>query len=94
MFVYSPFFKPMFWIIMGLMYALTIAGAPVWAEDLGLQMTWWKWILAALWYALLSFSFAGGFTFMGEEEPGAWWKFLGFHLTITVIFGAIVWALI
>lgn len=94
MFAYSPFFKPTFWIIMGLIYAMTAMGAPIWAEDLGLQMTWWKWVLVSLWYILLSFSFAGSFTFMGEKEPGAWWKFLGFHLIITIIFGLIVWLLI
>ena len=94
MITYSPFFKPVFWIVMGLIYAVTIAGAPVWAEDLGLQMTWWKWILASLCYILLSFTFAGSFTLLGEKEPGAWYKFLGFHLILTIIFGAIVWSLI
>ena len=59
MFAYSPFFKPIFWVIMGLIYTMTALGAPIWAEDLGLQMSWWKWILAALWYILLNFSFAG-----------------------------------
>ena len=94
MITYSPFFKPIFWIIMGFVYSMTIAGAPLWAEDLGLQMTWWKWILVALWYVLLSFTFAGSFTLLGEKEPGAWYKFLGFHLIITIIFGVIVWSLI
>lgn len=94
MITYSPFFKPVFWIIMGFVYSMTIAGAPLWAEDLGLQMTWWKWILVALWYVLLSFTFAGSFTLLGEKEPGAWYKFLGFHLIITIIFGVIVWSLI
>ena len=37
---YSPFFKPIFWTIMGLIYALTVFGAPIWAQDLGLHMTW------------------------------------------------------
>ena len=94
MITYSPFFKPVFWIIMGLVYSMTIAGAPLWAEDLGLHMTWWKWVLATLWYVLLSFTFAASFTLLGEKEPGAWYKFLGFHLIITIIFGVIVWSLI
>ena len=94
MIAYSPFFKPIFWVIMGLIYTLTALGAPIWAEDLGLQMSWWKWILAALWYILINFSFAGSLTLMGEKEPGAWYKFLGFHLIITIIFGAIIWSLI
>ena len=86
---YSTFFKPIFWTVMGLLYALIIAAAPVWARDMGLQMSWWKWILAAVWYALLSFTFAGSFTLMGEREPGAWYRFLGFNLIITIIVGVI-----
>jgi len=94
MIIYSPFFKPIFWIILGLLYALTIAGMPIWAEDLGIQMAWWKWILAALWYVLLSFTFAGSFTLLGEKEPQAWYKFLGANLIITIIVGVIFWFLI
>jgi hypothetical protein len=94
MIIYSPFFKPIFWIIMGLMYAMTLAGAPLWAEDLGLQMSWWKWLIIILWYAILNFSFAGAFTLLGEKEPGAWYKFLGFHLIIMAAFGFVVWFLI
>lgn len=87
MIIYSPFFKPVFWIIMGLLYALIIAGAPLWAQDLDLQMTWWKWMLSALWYGLLSFTFAGGFTLLGEKEPAAWYKFIRFHMIIVIISG-------
>ena len=90
---YSTFFKPIFWTLMGLFYALIIAGAGIWAQDLGLQMTWWKWLLAAIWYALLSYTFAGGFTLLAEKEPGAWYRFLGFHLIITIILGIGLWYL-
>ena len=79
---------------MGLICALIIAGAPIWAQDLGLQMNWWKWLLAAIWYGLLSYSFAGGFTLLGEKEPGAWYKFMGFHLIITIILGVGLWYLL
>ena len=34
--------------------ALIIAGATVWARDLGLSMTGWKWLLSGIWYGLLS----------------------------------------
>ena len=73
---------------MGLLYALIIAGVPLWAHDLGLNMTWWKWILSALWYGLLSFTFAGGFTLMGEKEPGACYKFIKFNMIIVIVSGA------
>jgi hypothetical protein len=94
MFAYSTIFKPLFWMAMGLIYALIVAGAPIWAQDLGMQMNWWKWILAALWYILLSFGLAGGFTLMGEKEPGAWYKFMGVHLFITFILGVGLWHLL
>ena len=79
---------------MGLLYALIVAGAPLWAEDLGLHMTWWKWILAALWYGLLCFTFAGGFTLMGEKEPGACFRFIRFNMIIVVLTGAVTGLLI
>ena len=94
MIIYSPFFKPVFWIIMGLIYALIIAGAPLWAEDLGLNMTWWKWLLTAIWYGLLNFTFAGGFTLLGEKEPGACNKFIRFNMIIVIATGAVLGFLI
>jgi hypothetical protein len=94
MITYSPFFKPVFWIIMGLLYALIIAGAPLWAWDLGLNMTWWKWILSALWYGFLSFTFAGGFTLLGEKEQGACYKFIRFHMIIVIVIGTVLGFLI
>ena len=87
MYLYSTILRPLFWIIMGLLYASLIAGARIWAEDLGLNMNWWKWLLSAVWYCLLSFSVAGGFTLMGEKEPRAGYKFLGFFLAVTIILG-------
>lgn len=79
---------------MGLLYALIIAGSPLWAQDLGLNMTWWKWMLSALWYGLLSFTFAGGFTLLGEKEPDAWYKFMRFHMIIVIISGVVLGFLI
>ena len=94
MFTYSTILRPLFWIVMGLIYALIIVGAKVWAQDLGLEMNWWKWLLAAIWYCLLSFSFAGGFTLLGEKEPRAGYYFLGFFLIVTIISGVGLWHLL
>lgn len=79
---------------MGLLYALAIASAPVWGADLGLAMTWWKWLLVGLWYLFFSYSLAGAFTLLGEKEPGAWYKFLAFHMIIVVFSGIVIWALL
>jgi hypothetical protein len=79
---------------MGLIYALMIAGAPVWAKDLGLQMAWWKWLLAAIWYCLLSLAIAASFTLMGEREPRAGHYALGLTLVIMAILGVCLWFLL
>ena len=93
MLLYSTIARPLFWILMGLIYALMIAGAPVWARDLGLQMTWWKWLLAALWYGLLSLGIAASFTLMGEKEPRAGQYALALTLAIMIILGVGLWSL-
>jgi hypothetical protein len=87
MFAYSTILRPIFWVVMGLIYGLMIAGAPALAQDLGLNMTWWKWLLAAIWYVMLSVGLAGGFTLMGEREPKAGYYFLGLVLTLMIILG-------
>ena len=93
MLLYSTIARPLFWIVMGLIYALMIASAPAWARDLGLQMTWWKWFLAALWYGLLSLGIAASFTLMGEKEPRAGQYALGLTLVIMIILGVGLWSL-
>ena len=94
MLLYSTIARPLFWIVMGLIYALIIAGVPVWAEDLGLQMSWWKWVLTALWYVLLSLGVAASFTLMGEKEPRAGQYSLGLTLVIMIILGVGLWSLL
>lgn len=76
-----------FWFGMGVVFVVVVLGARAWAEDLRLSMSWWKWLLALAWYALLNFSVALGFTFLGEEETGAGLKLLAFFGVITVILG-------
>jgi hypothetical protein len=87
MFAYSTLLRPLFWLFMGLNYALIIVGARIWVQDLGLQMTWWKWVLSTLWYIGLSVGLAGGFTLLGEREPKAGYYFLGLVIIIALIAG-------
>ena len=94
MILYSTFAKPLFWIVMGLLYALMIAGAPVWAEDIGIPMNWWKWLLAAIWYCLLSVGIAAGFTLMGEKEPRAGYIIAVLSVVIMIILGLGLWLLL
>ena len=76
-----------FWFGMGIVFVLVALGARAWAEDLRLAMSWWKWLFAFAWYALLNFSVALGFTLIGEDETGAGLKLLAFLGVITLILG-------
>jgi len=93
MVIYSTYLKALFWILMGLTYALMIAAAPIWARDLGLEMTWWKWLLSVGWYGLLSLGVAAGATLIGEKEPRAGYFMLGSAMILTIALGVGLWAL-
>lgn len=88
---YSTFFRPVFWVVMGLLYALIIAGAGIWAQDLNLSMNWWKWLLASFWYVALSMGIAVGFTFIGEKEPHAGYRIAGLTVVVMALLGVGLW---
>jgi len=75
----------LFVFVVGAVTGLVVAGAIVWAKDLGLRMTWWKWLLAALWYILLNFFVFLDFTMIGEGESGAGLKLLFFQGVLMII---------
>ncbi len=77
-----------FWFLMGMLFILVAKGARVWAEDLNLRMTWWKWALSVCWYGLLVFSVSLSLTFVGENESGAGLRALLFMGVITIILAA------
>jgi hypothetical protein len=85
-----------FAFIAGAAFGLVIPAARAWAKDLGLKMTWWKWLLSGLWYSLLNFFVFLDFTFIGEGETGAGLKLLLFQGVILIILGAglvrLLWA--
>jgi hypothetical protein len=74
--------------IIGVATIPLILGAMAWARSLNLKMTWWKWLLLALWYLLLIFFIFLDFTIIGEGESPAGWKLLLFQLVIMIILGA------
>lgn len=76
-----------FAFVTGLISGAVIVGAIAWVRDLGLKMTWWKWLLAAVWYILLLLMIFASFTFIGEGEPVAGWKTLGITLVVMLILG-------
>jgi hypothetical protein len=71
--------------LVGALTGLVVAGAIIWAKDLGLKMTWWKWFLAALWYLLLNFFVFLDFTLVGEGEPGAGLKLFFFQAVLMIV---------
>ena len=75
-----------FVFVVGAVTGLVVAGAIAWAKDLGLKMTWWKWLLAALWYILLNFFVFLDFTMIGEGESSAGMKLLFFQGVFMIIF--------
>jgi len=87
MFTNSTMLEPLFWIIMGFLYAVIAISAVYWAKDLKLRMNGWKWALSALWFVLLNITIAGGFTLIGENELRAGMYFLFFFGTLMIIFG-------
>jgi hypothetical protein len=77
-----------FAFFVGLFTGAVVVGAVSWAKSLGRKMSWWKWLLSALWYLMLLFLLFASFTFMGEGEPAAGWKTLGISVVLMVILGA------
>lgn len=76
-----------FAFITGLFSGAVIVGANAWVKDLGLKMTWWKWLLSAIWYILFLLLVFASFTFIGEGETVAGWKILGISAVVIVILG-------
>ena len=85
-----------FAFVAGALTGLVVAGARAWARSLRLKMTWWKWLLAAVWYVLLVFFVFMDFTIIGEGEPAAGLKMLLFQGVIMIILGVglgrLLWA--
>ena len=77
-----------FAFIVGLLTGAVVLGAVTWTRELGWKMTWWLWLLSALWYLLLLFLLFAAFTFIGEGEPTAGWKTVGISVVLLVILGA------
>jgi hypothetical protein len=90
-----PFFTSgFFWFIEGVLACLAVIGLKLWAEDRGIPMPFWKWLVAGLWVLLLGFTIAFVGTSLGENEPTA--AKLGgilFGLT-TIIAGIAAWRIL
>jgi hypothetical protein len=83
-----------FWFIEGVLACLAVIGIKLWADDRGLPMPWWKWVVTALWFCLAGFTLALVGTSIGEGEPRA--ALMGglFFGVLTVIAGVAFWRLL
>ncbi|HEY62407.1 MAG TPA: hypothetical protein G4N95_07125 [Anaerolineae bacterium] len=78
------------WILIGAVSVLIVLGAIEWFKDAGIVMTWWKWLIATIWYIIVLMGLAAPFTLMGEGESAAGWKLLIFSVPVLVILAFIV----
>lgn len=78
------------WILMGAISVLVVLGASEWFKGAGIVMTWWRWLIAAIWYILALMGLAAPFTLMGEGESAAGWKLLMFSAPLVIISAFIV----
>ena len=76
-----------FWFIMGVVFVLVAASFRAFARDRGWVVTWWKALLAIIWYGLLSASFFAWGTLIGENEASAGFKLFLIGLFVSIVFG-------
>ena len=54
--IFMAFFTSgLFWFIEGVFACLATMGLKYWAEDRGIAMPWWKWLLPGLWILFAGF---------------------------------------
>ena len=76
-----------FWFLMGVVFVLVAAAFRAFALDRGWDLTWWKGLLAVIWYAVLTLSFFAWGTLVGEGEPGAGFKLFLIGIFVTIVLG-------
>ena len=82
-----------FWLVMGVILVLVGAAFKAFAEDQGWNLTWWKGLLALLWYGLFSMSFYTYGTLAGEDEASAGLQIMLLMLFVSLILGVGLWRL-
>lgn len=91
MFPNSHILGPLFWIVMGLLYAVLIYAFAGWTKDKNIKMTWWKWALSAGFYLIASLSLASSFTMLGEKEATTFRMMLLISGMVSVILGVLLY---
>lgn len=68
----------LFWMVLGALQVLVVAGAYEWLKSYGKKVSWWQMALMYGCFVSTCLVIAGGFTLMGEYESVAGWYFIGF----------------
>jgi hypothetical protein len=82
-----------FWMLMGVILVLIGFAFKAFAEDRGWVLTWWKGLLALIWYGMVCMSLYTYGTLAGENEASAGLKIMLFGLVICLILGVGLWRL-
>jgi hypothetical protein len=88
------FDSKLFWLLMGIVFVLVAAGFRTFARDRGWVITWWKGLLAILWYAIFCACFYAWGTLIGENEASAGYKIFLLGLFVSAILGVGLWRLL
>ena len=84
----------LFWFIEGILACMVVIGIKTWAEDRGIPLPFWKWILFGFWFLFYGFTIAFVGTSIGENEMVAATKGGIIFGIITIISGVGLWRLI
>ena len=88
------FDSKLFWLLMGILFVLVASGFKAFAHERGWVITWWKGLLAILWYAIFSASFYAWGTLIGENEASAGFKIFLLGFFVNAILGVTLWRLL
>ena len=76
-----------FWFLMGVVFVVVAAGFNAFARDRGWVVTWWKALLAVIWYGILCTSFFAWGTLIGENEAAAGFKLFLIGIFVSIVYG-------
>lgn len=72
---------------MGILLVVIAAALRSFASRHGWVITWWKWVLIVLWYALFGVSFYTYGTLVGENEAQAGLRLFLLGMFLSLVFG-------
>ena len=84
----------LFWFVEGILFVVVVLAVRTWAEDRGLAMPLWKWVLFLLWIVLAGFTIAFVGTSFGEGEPMAGTRGGLLFGLVTIIAGVGLWRIL